>query len=116
MDTLLAQLVEEVEGALGAAVGATDGLLVEQHAKEDLSAAVAEHANLLRSGNAAYSRTLGYGDVREIMLVSDQRLGFIRPVGNGLFLLLLLEPGGNLGKARLRSADAARRLEELVGA
>lgn len=117
MDEILKTLVDQVEGATGAAVGGVDGLLIEQYgAGVDLGDAVAEHANLLRNTRAAYTETLQTGDLREMMVVTEKMIGYTQPIGEEYFVLLLLEPIANLGKARLRSQDAARGLREMIGA
>lgn len=116
MENLLAQLVAEVEGALGAAVGGGDGLLIDQYtARGNLSAMVAEQANILRSTRLAYTQTLENGELREIMIVSDNVVTYTRPINNEFFLVLLLDPRSNVGKARLRSLEIGHQLRELIG-
>lgn len=116
LDEILAHLVEQVDGALAAAVAGTDGLLVEQYSQDetDLSAVAAELTNVLVSGRAAMSRRLDGGKLRELILASEQRLGYIRLLGNDLFCLIVLNADGNLGKARLFSEQAAEKLTKVL--
>lgn len=121
LDEILAHLVEQVDGALAAAVAGTDGLLVEQYSVEqysqdetDLAAVAAEITNALVAGRNTMSRRLGGGELRELILVSEQRLGYIRLLGNDLFCLILLGEEGNLGKARLYSEQAAERFSQVL--
>jgi uncharacterized protein len=116
MEDILKRLVTEVEGATGSAVGGIDGLLIEQYtAGDDLSNTVAEHANLLRNARFAYTETLETGELHEMMVATDRLVGYTHPIGSEYFVVLLLDPTCNLGKARLRSSDAAAALREMIG-
>lgn len=117
LDEILSNLVSNVDGANGAAVGGVDGLLVEQFphdARAPLVSIVAENANLLRSSNNAYQNILEAGAVNEIIVQSEKLMGYLRPVNADFFLTLTLEPNGNLGKARLMSTEAVRLLKEAL--
>lgn len=121
LDEILAHLVEQVDGALAAAVAGMDGLLVEQYSVEqysqdetDLAAVAAEITNALMAGRNTMARRLGGGELRELILVSEQRLGYIRLLGNDLFCLIVLDAEGNLGKARLYSQQAAERFAKVL--
>jgi uncharacterized protein len=114
LDEILSNLVTNVDGAIAAAVGGMDGLLVEQFpadTKSPVSNLVAENANLLRSTLNAYKNVLDLGAVGEIIVQSDKIMGYLRPITAEFFLTLVMEPRGNLGKARLMSGDAIRQLK-----
>ena len=116
-DSILSNLVSNVDGAIGAAIGGMDGLLVEQFAvdtKFDLSSVVAEHSNLLRGASMAYSSSLDAGEVSEILIVSQKLLGYTKQITRNFFLTLTLEPNGNIGKARLMSELALKSLREVL--
>jgi uncharacterized protein len=118
IETILTNTVGSVDGALGAALGGMDGLLIEQFAQEgshDLAAIVAEHANLLRSAKNAYRNTLSLGDIREVMIFADKIFGYTLQVTGDFFLTLVLEPKGNIGKARLMAEVAAKQIRDIVG-
>lgn len=113
----LSQLVADVDGAAGAALGGFDGLLVESvgTVSTDFSLLVAEHAGLMRAAFGAYENTLSGGKVREFYLRGDFLSAYTLPVGEDLFLMLVLEgQPSNLGQARLYGLDAARKLKEIV--
>ena len=117
LDKVLSNLVSNVDGAIGAAIGGMDGLLVEQFsndAKLDLSSVVAEHSNLLRNASIAYSSSLDAGEVSEILIVSQKLLGYTKQITHDFFLTLTLEPNGNIGKARLMSELALKSLREVL--
>jgi uncharacterized protein len=117
LDELLSTLVNDVDGALGAAIGGMDGLLIEQYAADpslNLDTIIAEHANILKSVKAAYSVSLTAGNVTEIMITAEQMLGFTKEVTPEFFLTIILEPKGNIGKARVLGAMASSRIREVV--
>lgn len=116
LDEILAHLVEQVDGALAAAVAGMDGLLVEQYSQDetDLAAVAAEITNVLASGKSAMSRRLDGGELVELILGSEQRLAYVRLLENDLFCLMVLGADGNLGKARLYSERAAERLASVL--
>jgi uncharacterized protein len=118
LDELLSTLVNDVDGALGAAIGGMDGLLIEQYAADsslNLDTIIAEHANILKSIKAAYSTSLTAGNVTEIMITAEQILGFTKEITSEFFLTIIIEPKGNVGKARLLGQQAAGRIREVVG-
>jgi uncharacterized protein len=117
LDELLSTLVNDVDGALGAAIGGMDGLLIEQYAADsslNLDTIIAEHANILKATKAAYSLTLTAGNVTEILIIAEQMLGFTKEVTPEFFLTIILEPKGNVGKARLLGQKAAGHIREVV--
>jgi uncharacterized protein len=117
LDELLSTLVNDVDGALGAAIGGMDGLLIEQYAADsslNLDTIIAEHANILKSVKAAYSASLTAGNVTEILITAEQIMGFTKEVTSEFFLTIILEPKGNVGKARLLGQQAAGRIREVV--
>lgn len=112
----LTSLVTDVDGALGAAIGGFDGLLVEGHALGalDLSLLVAEHAGLIRNAAHAYQDTLAVGQVREFYVRGDRLGVYAMPIGEEFFLMLVLDHPANLGQARLYGLQAAAALKEIL--
>ncbi|GGM96919.1 hypothetical protein GCM10007092_08260 [Thermus composti] len=121
MEEALQGLLDRVEGAFAAGLGTLEGLLVEgvRRRRVDLEAAIAEHAALLRQARSAYAGSLGSPRVEELLVGGHPVVGYARMLGPSsreeLFLLLLLSPEANLGRARLEAAKTAGRLLEVVG-
>ncbi|BDG09022.1 roadblock/LC7 domain-containing protein [Anaeromyxobacter paludicola] len=97
-------LCKNVDGAVGCALMATDGIEVETHLEEeggqpDLRSLLIEYATLFR-GAAEASRTHGAGEVSELSIATDQMLTVARMVSPEYFMVVALRPDGNFGKAR----------------
>ena len=116
LDQILAYLVNHVDGALSAAVGGMDGLLIEQYSADerDLTAVAAEQTSLLSFSQAAYSKALEGGDLKEVIVSADEVVGYTRLLGDDLFCLVVLSASGNLGKARLYSDQVSGVIREVL--
>ena len=114
LDEILAGLTDQVDGSLAAAVGGMDGLIVEHAggARDELAAFVAELTNVLASGAMALSGRLDGGPLQEVILGAERRLAYVRILNADLYCVLLLEASGNIGKARLYSDFAGKRILE----
>ena len=113
LDALLAHLIENVDGSQAAVIGDTDGLLIEQYPQsKDLSAATAQWTNVMVN-LAAVSGGLDGGDLKEIMLTADKLICYARILNDDLFCFIIMNPSGNIGKARLYSEKMAERLVEV---
>ncbi|HKI56567.1 MAG TPA: roadblock/LC7 domain-containing protein [Trueperaceae bacterium] len=113
LEEILGQLVEGVDGALAAAVAGMDGLVIEQHPREstELAAVVAELTNALKGLQLTVGEHLGGGAMRELIVTSERRIGYARLLEGDLFCLLVLNRHGNLGKARLLTAETERKIQ-----
>jgi len=105
----LQKLVFDLEGCrgvvlLGADGMPVDGVVVDQAADTELVAAGV--ADLLRR-SGRFSTESGGGDLLEVTLQGDRLTVVARPVGRDFGLLALLDPEGNLGRARLELRRAA---------
>ncbi len=114
LDEILANLCDQVDGATAAAVGSVDGLLVEQSGAHSqvMSAFVAELTNVLSAARTAMAGRLEAGSPGEIIMSAERQVAYVRTLNDDLFCVLLLEAGGNLGKARLYSGYAGKRILE----
>jgi predicted regulator of Ras-like GTPase activity (Roadblock/LC7/MglB family) len=116
LDEILAFVVEQVDGALVAAVAGMDGLLVEQFPQDEpgLGSLAAELTTVINSCSDAMSGPLEAGELRELVVGCEKRVAYARMLGSGLFCLILLEADGNLGKARLYGGQASQKLVEVL--
>ena len=108
LDDILADLVERVNGATAAAIGSMDGLLIEQVTQgQELAPLLAEITNLLSNGARLLQDHVGGGPLTEVILGGDPRVLHVTKLSAELFCVIVLKAGGNLGKARLYSRQAA---------
>lgn len=114
LDALLTHLIDNVDGAQAAVIGDTDGLLIEQYPKQsrDLSAVTAQWTNVMTNLRAV-SNGLDGGEVAEVMLTADKLICYARILSDDLFCFIVMNPSGNIGKARLYSDKMAERLLEV---
>jgi predicted regulator of Ras-like GTPase activity (Roadblock/LC7/MglB family) len=115
LDEILAHLVDNVDGTVVAAVGGMDGLLVEQYPQNghDLSATTAELTNVLNSSRTVFMQSFEGGDLKEVIVTSENLVGYTRLLNEDFFCLLVLEALGNIGKARLYSDQAVKHILEV---
>jgi predicted regulator of Ras-like GTPase activity (Roadblock/LC7/MglB family) len=109
--SLLENIIERTEGSLGALIMGTDGIAVEKvfgdAGKEaNLDIAAAEFTSLVRSARRAGS-DLGLGNLRELVISLDGSIMVMRLLSADYFVVLALNPAGNLGRGRfeLRKAE-----------
>lgn len=101
---ILQKIVNEGGGVVGAALMGTDGIPIEQFQRapndvEDVTAAGVEFGRILDDVRKA-SDSLGGGALAETVITLARFTLVFRVVDDETFLLVALEPEGNLGKAR----------------
>ncbi|MCM3874214.1 MAG: roadblock/LC7 domain-containing protein [Pyrinomonadaceae bacterium] len=108
---LLQSTVERTEGSLGALIMGLDGIAVEKVIGEagneaNLDVAAAEFTSLVRSAQRS-GNDIGLGNLREIVVSLDSAVIMMRLIGREYFVVLALNPEGNLGRGRyeLRKAE-----------
>lgn len=116
LDEILTGLIDQVDGAVAAAIGGMDGLVVEQVGtrQEVIPAFVAELTNVLAASRSTLAARLDAGNLGEVVLGADRQVAYVRILSPDLFCVVLLDAGGNLGKARLYSGYAGRRVLEAL--
>lgn len=103
---ILATVVDGTAGAVGAAIMASDGIPVEEHLRSgaglDLAAVAVEYQQIFdQSSKVAGAFHSDVGDALcELILVTQRHQFLFRRVDGEFFLVVALEPGGSLGKAR----------------
>ena len=111
----LAQIADKVEGCAAAAILGIDGIVIERVTRSmdpalDLELIVTEFTTLLRR-SARTATDTGLGDLAEMVLMTDLMTFLIRPITTEYFLLLAMNPGGNVGRARFELRRAQLALE-----
>lgn len=116
LEEILAQLVHDVDGCMAAAVAGMDGLVIEQSPREstELAAVAAELTSAIAGIRGTVSGHLAGGRLQELFVTSDRRAVYTRLLDDELFCVLVLNRHGNLGRARLATADAGARIRETV--
>lgn len=100
----LEQIVERVEGSLGALIMGTDGIHVERFLTKEgkeanLDVAAAEFTSLVRSAQRS-ANDLGLGALREFVFSFQEAEFVVRQLSKEYFVLLAIKPNTNLGRSR----------------
>ena len=114
---ILASMIHETEGSIGAVLAGPGGIPVEQCAREGaalhLDLVPAEMASILKEMKKA-AEILEIGGLEEVTLTAEKRSILIRTVDADHFVALVFAAGGNLGKGRyVMNRDRIKILEEL---
>lgn len=113
----LKQIVDRVEGGLGAVIMGYDGIHIDEYLREDppmdLHLLAVEYATVLREVKRTVD-VLATGDMEEVSVNTDRSRVIVRVINDELFLVLALEPDGNYGKGRYLLRLEAPRLRELL--
>jgi predicted regulator of Ras-like GTPase activity (Roadblock/LC7/MglB family) len=111
---VLERICNRVEGALGALIIAEDGIVVERHAASpaiDLDLAAVEFVGAGREIKRA-TESVDAGELEEMIVTNRARVTVLRLIGPGYYLLLVMDPGGLLGRARYELRRAAIELAD----
>lgn len=111
----LSHIVDRIEGCAGAVILGIDGIPIDRHVREtgpslDIDMIATEFTTLVRRSMRTASDT-ELGDLREMAFATDQMTFLLRPITPEYFLLLALDPGGNVGRARFELRKAQLSLE-----
>src|SRR5437667_2061999 len=102
---VLKQVMEKVDGAIGALIMGLDGIAIEQQIIDPerydsrLSMIAAAYATLLRNSMRT-SSDVGVGQLQEMSVISGNMILVIKLINPEYFLLVALESNGNVGRAR----------------
>ena len=99
----LQAICKSCEGALACSLMGVDGIEVDTHvvgtAEVDVKSLLVEYSGLFRSAREA-AETHSAGEVRELFIEAEKLLSVARLISSEYYMVVALEPGGNLGKAR----------------
>lgn len=113
---VLRSLQENVDGALAASLIGLDGIAVETVGGTGVPLDVmgAEFGGFVKSVRHANTE-LNTGDVLQFSLVTEKYITFLSSVTPEYFILLVMAPEGNYGRARFELAKAKHLLrDELI--
>jgi len=113
----LTGLANRIEGCAAVVILGIDGIPIERHVPNldsalDIETVATEFTTLVRrSMRTAADSELG--EMREMVFATDTMSFLLRPITSEYFLLLALNSGGNVGRARfeLRKAQLAMETE-----
>jgi predicted regulator of Ras-like GTPase activity (Roadblock/LC7/MglB family) len=114
---VLKQILDKVEGAIGALIMGLDGIAIEQQIIDPelydnrLSMIAAAYATLIRNSMRT-SADVGVGQLQEMSIISGNMILVIKLINPEYFLLIALESDGNIGRARFELRKAQLLLEE----
>jgi predicted regulator of Ras-like GTPase activity (Roadblock/LC7/MglB family) len=116
LEEILERLLVQADGAVIAAVGGMDGLVVEQRPEPgpDLSVCVAEFANALTGVRRAVGEALAGGAVQELDVRGERVHALVRHVTPDHYVLLALQPSADLHAAGRALGEAATGVRELL--
>jgi predicted regulator of Ras-like GTPase activity (Roadblock/LC7/MglB family) len=113
----LAQIIDRIEGCAAVVILGIDGIPIERQVRDlneslDIDLIATEFTTLVRRSIRMASDT-ELGELREMTFATDLMTFLLRPITQEYFLLMALNPGGNIGRARyeLRKAQLAMETE-----
>jgi len=113
---VLAGLLKQVEGSIAASLIGLDGIAVETISANQvpIDALGAEFGGFVKSIRHANTE-LDTGDVLQFALVTERYITFLSEVTTEYYILLVLQPDGNYGRARFELSKAKHLLrDELI--
>ncbi|HYR26814.1 MAG TPA: hypothetical protein VEU30_00020 [Thermoanaerobaculia bacterium] len=114
---VLAGIRERVEGAMAVSLIGLDGIAIETIRGGDVQLEVlgAEFGGFIKSIRGAANTELNTGEVLQFSLVTEKYITFLSEVTPEYYILLVLEPDGNYGRARFELSKAKHLLrDELI--
>lgn len=110
----MADVAKRIDGLTGAAIAASDGILVEEYKKDpdvDLSVLVAEYGTLWNLADRAGIAS-ELGTAHEFSVFADKAILILRTIKRGYFLIFAINSEKSFGKARFYARIIAEDLVE----
>ncbi len=110
---VLAGVRDRVDGAMAVSLIGLDGIAIETIRGGDVPLEVlgAEFGGFIKSIRTANTE-LNTGDVLQFSLVTEKYITFLSEVTPEYYILLVLRPDGNYGRARFELAKAKHMLRD----
>jgi len=104
---------DRVEGALAVSLIGLDGIAIESLRRDGvpLEAMGAEFGSFVKSVRVSDTE-FQTGDVQQLSLVTDRYVMFLSAITEEYFVLLVMRPDGNYGRARFELARAKHLLRD----
>ena len=112
--SILNEIISNVDGAIGAGLVGTDGIVIDQVSLKggfDISDVGAEYATIIKNAKKA-SENFGLGKTGEILIATEKATMIMMTVGNDYFVAIALDLEGNLGRGRLEVKKAIPKFEQ----
>lgn len=109
----LQEVVQDLGGSGGIAIVGMDGIVVEEQKRDiqiDLQTLGAEFSGLLKAAGKL-TESVEWGGVTEMVTSAGRFVAILRTVTAEYFLILVIHPDGNLGKARFLLRRAGSHLK-----
>jgi uncharacterized protein len=113
----LTGITDRIEGCAAVVILGIDAIPIERHVRDlhpsfDIDVIATEFTSLVRRSMRTAEDT-GLGGLREMVFVTEALTFLLRPITPEYFLLLAMNPGASLGRARfeLRKAQLAMEAE-----
>ena len=116
--TILQDIVEHVEGGVGALIMGYDGIAIDDYIREDdpfdVQLMAVEYASALKEIKRTVD-VLKSGAMEEVSIISESAQVVVRAVNEDFFVALVLTGSGNYGKGRyLLKRDVAKLQQALL--
>lgn len=111
---VLNEIVTNVDGAIGAGLVGTDGIVIDQVSLKgafNISDVGAEYATIIKNAKRA-SENFGLGKTSEILISTEKAMMIMMTVSTEYFVAIALDLDGNLGRGRLEVKKAIPKLEK----
>jgi predicted regulator of Ras-like GTPase activity (Roadblock/LC7/MglB family) len=110
---VLTSIIERVEGAVAASIVGLDGIAIDSINRDGIPLEIlaAELGGFVKSIRVA-NTDLDTGEVLQFSLVTEKSITFLSLVTPEYFILLVLTPDGNYGRARFELAKAKLQLRD----
>lgn len=114
---ILRDMVESVEGGIGAIIMGYDGIAIEEYVKDagpfDVQLLAVEYTTLLKEIKRTIE-VLKTGEMEEVSIITGLTRVIVRAISSEFFVVLVLDSEGNYGKGRyLLKRDAIKLRDEL---
>jgi len=107
---VVSQIVASCRGVVGGAVVDPDGIPVVMVSRNESMEEIGAEVAAILSEMSQAERELQHGEIQQLTVETGNTATVVTLIDEGYFILLQMESGGLLGKARFLSRVAAERL------